>query len=142
MRLATALVCGLLGGAGCGAGPEAASASMGLTTSGLSESDIAAIEVLVLDGDGASCTRALRGGSPLDDPGLELVAHALFTVDGTAKHLSIPAGRRLVFYAEAFASAGVGPGAPGRTRIGRGCVEQSLAAGASSGVMITISANE
>ena len=120
-----------------GAAGDVASATMGLQTTGLAPTDVGAVEVLVLDGHGAGCARALTGGSPLDDPGLEVVAHALFTVDGTAKHLSIPANRPLLFYAEAFKSA-LAP----RTRVGRGCVQQTLGAGASTGVMITISSSE
>ena len=63
------------------------------------------INDLLLSGPRASCMRALQPESPLDDPELEVVRHALFTVDGAAKHLSgIPAGDPLVFYAEAFQS--------------------------------------
>jgi hypothetical protein len=126
---------------GCGGGSDVASAQMALETdSGLQPGDVAAVEILVLDsqgGPGATCARALAGATPLDDPTLQVVAHALFTVDGTAKHLSIPANRHLVFYAEAFHST-----APNRTRIGRGCAEQSLAAGASTSVMITLSSTD
>lgn len=133
-----ALLALALAWAGCaGAGGDVASATMALSTSGLSPADVGAVEVLVLGGAGASCARALAAGSPLDDPGLEVVAHALFTVDGTAKHLSIPANRPLLFYAEAYRST-VAP----RTRVGRGCVQQTLGAGASTGVMIAISSGE
>ena len=52
------------------------------------------------------------------------------------KHLAIPAGKPLDFYAEAFATT-----APNRTRIGRGCVTQTLAAGSSTGVTIVVSAS-
>lgn len=124
---------------GCGGGSGVASAQMSLTASGLSPSDVGAVEILVLDGAGASCARALAGGSPLDDPTLQVVAHALFTIsgDGSAKHLGIPANRALVFYAEAFRSP-----APPRQLVGRGCAEQSLAPGVSSSVSITISATD
>ncbi len=119
--------------AGCGGGAEVASVTMQLGTSGLMPSDVAAVELLVFDGANAGCARALSGASPLDDSGLVVVAHALFTVDGTPKHLMLPAARKLVFYAEAFPTA-----APNRTRIGRGCVEATLRAGASDGVSITL----
>ena len=42
------------------------------------------------------------GATPLDDAGLVLVAHTLFTIDGTPKHLAIPAHKPLDFYAEAL----------------------------------------
>jgi hypothetical protein len=126
--------------AGCGGGgAELASAEMALAPqSGLSPSDIGAVELLVFDGANAGCARVMTGSSPLDDPTLLLVAHALFTIDGsgTPKHLAIPAGKPLDFYAEAFRSS-----APNRVRIGRGCVSQTLAAGA-AGVTISISATD
>lgn len=118
-------------------GGDVASAQMSLsTTSGLQPSDVAAVEILVFDGAGAGCARVLAGSSPLDDSGLVVVAHALFTVDGTPKHLAIPAGKPLDFYAEAFATT-----APNRMRIGRGCATETLAAGSSTGVSIVISAS-
>jgi hypothetical protein len=137
MRAALALV--VAGSvAACGApADDVASAQMALsTTSGLSPSDVAAVEILVFDGASGGCARVLAGTSPLDDSGLLVVAHALFTVDGTPKHLAIPAGKPLDFYAEAFATT-----APGRMRIGRGCVTETLAAGSSTGVSIVLSAS-
>ncbi len=134
LALGTILV---VGGCGSGAG-EVASAEMALsTTSGLAPSDVAAVEILVFDGANAGCVRVMTGASPLDDPGLVLVAHALFDIDGTPKHLAIPAGKPLDFYAEAFRTT-----APNRTRIGRGCVDETLAAGAQTGVTISISATD
>jgi hypothetical protein len=108
--------------AGCGAGSDVTSATMQLTAD--DAPSIAAVELLVFDGSGVSCGRALAAVSPLDDPGLDVVAHALFTLDGKPKHLALPAGKELVFYAEAYSSAG-----PGRARVGRGCVEQTLGRG-------------
>jgi hypothetical protein len=131
---AAALACAM---GGCGGGSDVASASMALQTSGgLMASDVGAIELLVLDGAGATCARALAPVSPLDDESLVVVAHALFGNDGQPKHLSIPAGKKLVFYAEAFRSA------TSRSRLGRGCAEQQLGAGASAGVTILISADQ
>jgi len=123
--------------AGCGAaGGDVASAQMSLSTpSGLAPTDVAAVEILVFDGASGGCARVLAGTSPLDDSGLVVVAHALFTIDGMPKHLAIPAGKPLDFYAEAFATT-----APGRMRIGRGCVTATLAAGQSAGVSIVLSA--
>ena len=138
MRAALALVAlAAASAAGCGAGGDVASAEMALSASGLAPSDVAAVEILVFDGANAGCARVMTGASPLDDPGLVLMAHTLFTIDGTPKHLAIPAGKPLDFYAEAFRST-----APGRTRIGRGCVSQTLAAGGSTGVSISISATD
>ncbi|MGZ3439206.1 MAG: hypothetical protein ACXVDD_06810 [Polyangia bacterium] len=135
MRRALALAI-LLAGCG-GGGAELASAEMALSPqSGLSPSDIGAVELLVFDGANAGCARVMTGSSPLDDATLILVAHALFTIDGAPKHLTIPAGKPLDFYAEAFPSS-----APTRVRIGRGCVSQTLGAGAAS-VTISISASE
>ncbi len=125
--------------AGCGGGGDVASAAMALSTSGLSPSEVAAVEVLVFDGSNAGCARVLTGATPLDDPGLALVAHTLFTIDGSGapEHLAIPAGEPLDFYAEAFATA-----APNRVRIGRGCVSQTLPRGGSATVSISISATD
>jgi hypothetical protein len=134
MRAALALAVVVVGGCG-GSGGDVASAQMALATSGLSASDVAAVEILVFDGASAGCARVLAGTSPLDDAGLVVLAHALFVVDGTPKHLAIPAGRPLDFYAEAFATT-----APSRRRIGRGCVSQTLAAGSTAGVTVSISA--
>jgi hypothetical protein len=139
MRAALAVVLAVFA-AGCGGGAgEVASAEMALSASGLEASDIAAVEILVFDGANAGCARVLGGASPLDDAGLTLVAHALFTIDASnaPKHLAIPAHRPLDFYAEAFRTA-----APNRTRIGRGCVSQTLAGGGPVGVTISISADE
>ena len=123
--------------AGCGGATEVASAEMSLSTSsGLSPNDIAAVEVIVFDAASGGCGRVLMGTSPLDDPGLDVVAHALFTIDGTPSKLAIPARKSLDFYAEAFSST-----APDRMRIGRGCVDETLAAGASTSVTISISAD-
>jgi hypothetical protein len=142
MRAVVALVAlvafAALSAAGCGGGGDVASAEMALSpSSGLSPSDVAAVEILVFDGANAGCARVMTGASPLDDAGLVLVAHALFTIDGTPKHLAIPAGKPLDFYAEAFRTA-----APSRTRIGRGCVGQTLAAGGPATVSIGISATD
>ena len=121
---------------GCGGGAsDLASAEMALTTSGLLPSDVGAVELLVFDGASGGCARVLTGASPLDDSGLVLLAHALFVIDGTPKHLAIPAGKSLDFYAEAYRTA-----APGRTPIGRGCVTQTLAAGSPMPVSISITA--
>jgi hypothetical protein len=123
---------------GCGGAPTVAAVQMALgADSGLSAADVGSVEILVLGGDRATCERALEPQSPLDDPELEVLRHALFTVDGTAKHLAdIPADQHLVFYAEAFRSPdGVRP------RVGRGCTEATLAAGKSSGVSLVITAN-
>ena len=125
------LLCGCGGAAG-----DVASAEMALGTDGLSPSEVKAVEVLVIAGSGADCPHLLSLPSPLDDPALDVVAHGLFTVDGAAKHLTIPAGRRLGFYAEGYDGSGAG-----RRRVGRGCAERELKAGASSGVMITLGAS-
>ena len=122
---------------GCGAAEPIAETRMELhTASGLGAADVGSVMVLVLDGAKATCTRALEPASPLDDPELAVVRHALFTVDGSAKHLSIPAGRHLVFYAEAYRST---DGQPPRT--GRGCAEATLKEGSSTGVSITLVAD-
>ena len=124
--------------AGCGGGGgDVASAELALSASDLPSSDVAAIEILVFDGANAGCARVMTGASPLDDAALVLVAHALFTLDGTPKHLAIPAGKPLDFYAEAFRTT-----APNRTRVGRGCVSQTLAAGGAATVSIAINASD
>jgi hypothetical protein len=123
---------------GCGSGADVGSAEMALSpSSGLSPSDIAAVEILVFDAASGGCARVMTGTSPLDDAGLVVVAHALFSIDGMPKHLAIPAGKPLDFYAEAFRTT-----APNRTRIGRGCVTATLAAGASMPVSISIGATD
>jgi hypothetical protein len=136
-RIARIAFCTLsLAGAGCSDGPRTVeSVTMALgAAGGLNPADVRSVEVLVLGGDRATCTRALQPQNPLDDPELDVLRHALFTVDGSAKHLSgIPADRHLVFYVEAFMS----PDGQ-RPRIGRGCAEDTLAAGKSSGVSIEI----
>jgi hypothetical protein len=97
---------------------------------------VQSVEVLVLGGDAATCARALRPASPLDDSELMVIRHALFAVDGSAKHLSgVPAGQHLVFYAEAFKT----PDGQ-RPYVGRGCAESELHAGAAEGVAITLTA--
>jgi hypothetical protein len=123
--------------AGCGGVESVSTVQMALdTASGLTPADVGSVQILVLGGERATCERALAPVSPLDDPELEVLRHALFTVDGSAKHLTgVPAGRPLVFYADAFKSP---DGAPPRT--GRGCAEGMLAAGASSGISITLTA--
>jgi len=128
------VLCAVL--AGCGNAVDVASAEMALSpSSGISPSDVGAVEILVFDGANAGCARVMTGASPLDDSGLVIVAHALFTIDGTPKHLAIPADKPLDFYAEAFRSP-----APPRTRIGRGCVAETLHG--STPVSITISSTD
>jgi hypothetical protein len=132
------LACLTLALFGCSGGGPVAETRMELSTAGgLGASSVGSVMVLVLTGAHASCDAALAPPSPLDDADLQVVQHALFTVDGTAKHLSIPAGEELVFYAEAFASSD-GSGA----RIGRGCAEAKLSAGESAGVPITLTADD
>jgi hypothetical protein len=146
MRAAVMLASGLavvlaLVAAGCGGSgsDEVAAAEMALSASGLQTSDIAAVEILVFDGANAGCARVLGGASPLDDSGLTLVAHALFTIDASnaPKHLALPAHKPLDFYAEAFRTS-----APNRMRIGRGCVSETLAAGPPAPVTISITASD
>jgi hypothetical protein len=123
---------------GCGGTSPPTSVHMTMDpSSGLQASQVGSVEVLVIGGARATCMRALQPQSPLDDPELEILTHALFTVDGSAKHLSgVPADRHLVFYAEAF------HGTSGqRPRIGRGCSEGQLAAGSSSGISIVLTAS-
>ena len=135
MRRAWWMACALAAACGGAGGGDVGSAQMGLQTGGgLMPGQVGAVEILVLDGAGASCARALQPVSPLDDPKLEVVAHALFTTgDGGPKHLAIPAGRKLVFYAEGYANP------YNRARVGRGCAEASIEAGKSAGVTILIS---
>ena len=138
MRSTLRLLALLVGAAGCGGESTVEPVRLALdTSSGLAPGDVGSVEILVLGGDRATCARALQPMSPLDDPELEVVRHALFTVDGTAKHLTgIPADRHLVFYAEAFRSAN-----GQRPRVGRGCAEQTLSSGKSAGVSITLTAS-
>ena len=92
----------------------------------------------MFDGANAGCARVMSGTSPLDDPGLVLVAHALFTIDGDRPSTwRIPAGKPLDFYAEAFASTTAAARASGAA-----ASRQSLAAGGSTGVTIAISASD
>lgn len=119
--------------AGCGADAPVAQAQMALDGSGLSPSQLAAVEVLVLAGADATCARVLADSSPVDDAALDIVAHGRFTVDGTAAHLTIPAHQPLVFYAEGLDEK--------NERIGRGCTQVTLEPGATP-VTITISANQ
>jgi len=131
MRWLVLLLCG------CGGSAGVSSVQMALgTASGLDPSEVKSVEVLVLGGDHATCDRALLPASPLDDPELMVLRHALFAVDGSAKHLGgVPAGQHLVFYAEAYKT----PDGQ-RPYIGRGCAEGELTAGASEGVSITLTA--
>lgn len=123
--------------AGCGAGEAAVTGmQLALGSSGLTASDVQSVEVLVLGGPKATCAHALTPHHPLDDPELAVVRHALFTVDGTARKLTgIPAGEPLAFYVDAF-------GTPDgrRPRVGRGCSENTLEEGKSTGVSITLEA--
>jgi hypothetical protein len=119
---------------GCGGELPVAETAVALHTEGLQASDLGSVLLLVLGN--ASCAHALLGPTPLDDPEIEVVRHALFPADGAAKHLAIPAGRLLAFYAEGYAS-GDGSG----VRLGRGCTEATLQEGKSTGVTITISAD-
>jgi hypothetical protein len=120
---------------GCAAEAPVGETSMSLGTGeGLSPADVGSVLVLVLGN--AGCARALQAPSPLDDPELQVLAHALFAADGAAKHLSLPADRPLAFYVEAYRSMDGSGG-----HIGRGCAEATLAAGRSSGVSITITAD-
>jgi len=131
-------IAAMIFGAGCGGASPPTMLHMTMdASSGLQASQVGSVEVLVIGGPRATCMRALQPQSPLDDPELEILMHALFTVDGSAKHLTgVPADRLLVFYAEAF------HGMNGeRPRIGRGCAEGQLAAGSSSGISIVITAS-
>jgi hypothetical protein len=104
-----------------------------IETRALSPGDVGSVLVLVLGGERATCDRVRATMDPLDDPELEILRHALFTADGTAKRLSVPADVPLVFYAQAFRS----PDGK-RPAIGTGCVETTLPAGKSTGVSIII----
>src|SRR5262249_40388329 len=119
---------------GCG-GTSIEGMSVALSAgSGLDPADVQSVQVLVLGGDRATCDRALQPHSPLDDPELVVVRHALFTVDGAAKRLSgIPAGEPLVFYVDAFKSPD-----GSRPRVGRGCTEATIDAGQSAMISITL----
>lgn len=130
-------MCLLLLLAGCGGAGPVSAVQMELgTASGLTAADVGSVQILVLGGERATCERALQPVSPLDNPELTVVRHALFTVDGSAKHLTgVPAGEHLVFYADAFRST---DGSPPRT--GRGCAEGTLVAGSSRGIAITLTA--
>jgi hypothetical protein len=100
----------------------------------LSAGQVRSALVLVLAGDGATCDRALRLASPLDDPELDVVAHALYVVDGTVKRLGgLPADTRLTFYGEAFDNP-----EGRRPLIGRGCTEVTLPAGRAEGVTLVL----
>lgn len=96
-------------------------ATMALSGASLDAASVRSIGLTVLGGDGASCPRALALSHPIDDPALEIVAHALFVLDGAPKSLRVPSGRALVFYAEAFRTAD-----GERPRLGRGCAEATL----------------
>jgi hypothetical protein len=123
--------------AGCGAPSSAPSVKISMdAASGLTASQVGSVEILVIGGASPTCMRTLAPHSPLDDPELEILMHALFTVDGSSKRLTgVPADRPLVFYAEAFQSP---DGA--RPRIGRGCTEATLGEGQSAGISIVLTA--
>ena len=125
-----------LGGCG-GATATVSEMQMGIdAASGLLASQVGSVAVLVLSGDKADCARALKPRHPLDDPSFIVLAHALFTVDGSSKRLpGIPAGEKLVFYVDAFDSPD-----GSRPRVGRGCVETTLTAGQSAGISIVLTA--
>jgi hypothetical protein len=125
----------LLGG--CGGASGVGEMHMAVDgASGLRSSQVGSVAVLVLGGDRADCDHALKPRSPLDDPSLTVLAHALFVVDGSSKRLTgIPAGEKLVFYVDAFDSAD-----GSRPRVGRGCTETTLQAGQAGGVSITLTA--
>jgi hypothetical protein len=122
---------------GCGAAEsEVSSMQLSLGSSGLMASDVQSVQVLVLGGPQATCDHALQPHSPLDDPELTVVRHALFTFDGTARKLTgIPADQPLAFYVDAFATPD-----GRRPRVGRGCSENTLEEGKSTGVSITLEA--
>jgi hypothetical protein len=123
--------------AGCGgdAGDDVAAVHLTLGASNLAPADVASVELLVLGGANPTCAAALAHHSPLDDSALEVLVHGLFAVDGASYRISVPAGRHLVFHADAFKDP------DGRApRIGRGCAEATLAPGSAVGVPITLTA--
>lgn len=107
-----------------------------IETRALGPGDVGSVLVLVLGGERATCDRVRATMDPLDDPELEVLRHALFTADGTAKRLNVPADVPLVFYAQAFR-----PADGRRPAIGTGCVETTLPSGKSTGVNIVITGN-
>lgn len=126
----------LLALAGCGGGTATVSEmQMGIdSASGLTAGQVGSVAVLVLGS--TDCTHVLKPKHPLDDPSMTVLAHALFTVDGSSKRLpGIPAGEPLVFYVDAFDSPD-----GSRPRVGRGCVETTLTAGQSSGISVVLTA--
>jgi len=106
------LLCLLLGA--CGSTPTS-SLSLGLTTSQLALSDLGSVLIVVLRGP-KGCETINKLMSPLDDPELEVVAHALYPIDAESKQLKVPANQPLSVYVEAF----TGPSGQ-RPAVGRGC---------------------
>lgn len=134
MRRGALAVVALLVVAGCGEVSSFEEMRFALDHgSGLHAGDVGSVAVLVLGGAQATCDRAEQPHSPLDDPELQVLVHALFLVDGGPKHLSIPSGQHLVFYVDAYRSAD-----GRRPRVGRGCAEGTLQPGQSTGVSITL----
>jgi hypothetical protein len=125
----------LLSLAACGGEPDTVvRATMALSGASLDETTVRSVGVTVAAGDQASCPRVLRTSHPVDDPKLEIVAHALFVMgDSAPASLRVPSGRALVFYAEAYRS----PDGE-RPRLGRGCAEATLT-GAQADISVTIS---
>jgi hypothetical protein len=126
MRRAIAILALMMAPACGGAEPDGVvRATMALSGASLDATNVKSVGVTVVGGAGASCPRALALAHPIDDPTLEIVAHALFVLDGAPGRpppsLRVPSGRPLVFYAEAFRS----PDGE-RPRIGRGCAEATL----------------
>jgi len=131
--LVTVAVASLLVGCGGAAGVDDMRLALD-ATSGLRASQVGSVVVLVLGR--ADCARALAPHSPLDDPSLVVVAHALFTVDGNPKRLGgLPAGEPLTFYVDAFDSPD-----GRRPRVGRGCAEATLSSAQASGLSIMLTA--
>jgi hypothetical protein len=126
----------MVGLAACGEGESLVPVRMALDGDHLHLSDVGSVELLVLD-QGPGCARALSVASPLDDPTFSVLSHALFHVDGGVQHIRVPAGRPLLFYAEAFRD----PGGK-RPRIGRGCETAKLGQGGGNAVSITLSASD
>jgi hypothetical protein len=120
---------------GCG-GAAVEERALRLETHGLAPADVGSVLVLVIGGERATCARARAAPSPLDDPELEVLRHALFTSDGTSKKLAVPAEVPLVFYGEAY-KAPDGQRPP----VGHGCVETTLPAGKATGVSLIITAD-